>query len=255
MTMQMQISEQLLQFDLNKSQAEVYLALLELGQTTVIKLSQKTGIKRTTIYEVLAELEKKHLVAQTKKGTKRLFVAEEPENLERILEEKKAKLEKLMPILKSLTNTTGEKPVIRYYEGLEGIKDVYRDTLKYKGELVAYVTENIFANLGQEFADEYVEKRVKAQITGRVIGPNTQEIIEYKKTDQKNLKETRIVDKEKFPFSIEMNIYGNKVAFMSFSEQLGLIIESNEIAKNMKFLFELAWLGVEEKKEKEEGYW
>lgn len=249
----MQISEQLLQFDLNKSQAEVYLALLELGQTTVIKLSKKTGIKRTTIYEVLAELEKKHLVAQTKKGTKRLFIAEEPENLERILEEKKTKLEKLMPILKSLTNTTGEKPVIRYYEGLEGIKDVYRDTLKYKGELVAYVTENIFTNLGQDFADEYVEKRVKAQITGRVIGPNTQEIIEYKKTDQKNLKETRIVDKEKFPFSIEMNIYGNKVAFMSFSEQLGLIIESNEIAKNMKFLFELAWLGTETKKE--EDYW
>lgn len=248
----MQISEQLLQFDLNKSQAEVYLALLELGQTTVIEISRKTNIKRTTIYEVLAELEKKHLVAQTKKGPKRLFIAEEPENIERILEEKKTKLEKLMPILKSLTNTTGEKPVIRYYEGIEGIKDVYRDTLKYKGELVAYVTENIFTNLGQDFADEYVEKRVKAQITGRVIGPNTQEIIEYKKTDQKNLKETRIVDKEKFPFSIEMNIYGNKVAFMSFSEQLGLIIESNEIAKNMKFLFELAWLGVEEK---EEDYW
>ncbi|MFZ2985738.1 MAG: helix-turn-helix domain-containing protein [Candidatus Moraniibacteriota bacterium] len=258
MTTQMQISEQLLQFDLNKSQAEVYLALLELGQTTVIKLSQKTGIKRTTIYEVLAELEKKHLVAQTKKGSKRLFIAEEPENLERIMEEKKAKLEKLMPILKSLTNTTGEKPVIRYYEGPEGIKDVYRDTLKYKGELCAFVTENIIKKLGGEFAQEYKEKRKNAQISVRAIGPDTDEIIEYKKGDLKDLKETRLVFKEKFPFTIEMNIYANKLAFMSFSEQLGLIIESNEIAKNMKFLFELAWLGVEVKIEKEDDdldYW
>ena len=47
-----------------------------------------------------------------------------------------------------------------------------------------------------------------------------------------------------------MNIYGNKLAFMSFSESLGLIIESNEIAKNMRFLFELAWRGaINNKKE------
>jgi len=42
---------------------------------------------------------------------------------------------------------------------------------------------------------------------------------------------------------------------MSFSENLGLIVESNEIAKNMRFLFELAWLGASEGKLNEEEYW
>jgi len=162
-----------------------------------------------------------------------------------------------MPALKSLLNTSGTKPVIRYYEGPEGIKEVYRDTLKYKGELVAFVTENIIAKLGQDFADEYKAKRVKSEITVRVIGPDTPEIIEYKKTDQKDLKETRLVSKDEFPFTIEMNIYGNKLAFMSFTEGLGLIIESNEIARNMKFLFKLAWRGAGNtvEKKKEDDYW
>jgi HTH-type transcriptional regulator, sugar sensing transcriptional regulator len=256
----MNLSDQLTQFGLNEKQAIIYLALLELGASSAINLAKKTGILRTTVYDVLIELEKKGLLSQTKKGKKRLFLAEDPENLETILEEKKNKLQELMPALKSLLNTSGTKPIIpiiRYYEGAEGIKEVYRDTLKYKGELVAFVTENIINKLGQDFADEYKTRRVKSQITVRVIGPNTEEIKEYKKTDQKDLKETRLVSKEEFPFSIEMNIFGNKLAFMSFSESLGLIVESNEIAKNIKFLFELAWRGAEKEVEakKDAEYW
>lgn len=257
----MDLSAQITQFGLNPKQASVYLALLELGASTVIEVAKKTGILRTTVYDEILELEKKGLIAQTKKGKKRLFLAAEPENLKKILDEKKARLEELMPALKSLVNTAGVKPVIRYYEGTEGIKEVYRDTLKYKGELIGFVTENIINKLGQEFADEYKSKRVKSDIRVRVIGPDTEEIKEYKKSDQKDLKETRLVPKDQFPFSIEMNIYGNKLAFMSFSEQLGLIVESNEIADNMRHLFKLAWLGAEKsdteqkKKIEDETYW
>ena len=251
----MDISQQLTQFGLNEKQAGVYLALLELGASSVITLAKKTGILRTTVYDVLIELEKKSLVSQTRKGKKRLFLAADPSNLEKILDEKKEKLKELMPALKSLLNTAGTKPVIRYFEGPEGIKEVYRDTLKYEGQLDAFVTENIIAKLGADFADEYKNKRVKAKITVRAIGPDTEEIKEYKKTDQKDLKETRLVDKNVFPFSIEMNIYGNKLAFMSFQESLGLIVESNEIAKNMRFLFELAWRGTTSSKENADDYW
>lgn len=254
----MNLSDNLQQFGLNQKQAQVYLGLLELGTATVIEVAKKTGIKRTTVYDVLVELEKKGLIAQSKKGKRRIFLAQEPERLEKILEEKKSKLQELLPALKSLINTAGTKPVIRYFEGIEGIKEVYRDTLKYQGELVAFVTENIIAKLGQDFAYEYKEKRKKALITVRVIGPDSPEIVEYKKTDQHDLKETRLVPKDQFPFSIEMNLYGNKVAFMSFNEQLGLIVESNEIANNVKFLFELAWKGAlqtQKTKNQDENYW
>ncbi len=239
----MQLNETLAQFGLINKEDDVYLACLELGQAGVSEIAIKANIKRTTTYDVLANLIKKGLIGQTIKGKKRLFYAEKPEKLNKLLEEKQNNLAEIMPILKSLHNTAGVKPKIRYYEGKEGLKEVYRDTLNYKGELLAFVTENIIKKLGQDFADEYIKKRKKAQITVKVIAPDLEELINYKKQDKKYIKETRLVPANKFPFTIEMNIYGNKLAFMSFAEEMGLIVESNEIADNMRSLFKLAWLG------------
>ncbi len=241
------LSQTLAEFGLENKEDEVYLACLELGAAPVAKIAKKAGIKRTTAYDVLANLAKKGLVGQTQKGKKRLFYAEEPEKLKKLLVEKQKKLTEIMPILKSLYNTAGNKPKIRYYEGRSGLREVYQDTLTYRGELLAFVTENVINKLGAQFAQEYIKKRTAARIKVRVIGPDTEEIIAYKKEDKKYLKETRLVPKEKFPFTIEMNIYGNKLAFMSFKEEMGIIIESNEIAANMRLLFELAWQGAKVK--------
>lgn len=239
----MKIEDVLKQFDLSDKEIKVYLSCLELGQTGVTNLARKAGIKRSTVYDILAELGQRGLIGITQKGKKRRFYAEEPEKLFRLLDDKRAKLEAVMPELKSFYNTAGNKPRIRYYEGVEGLKQVYRDTLGYEGFLHAFVTENIIKHLGQDFADEYKAKRKKAKIFVKVIGPDTEEIKDYKDNDEEDLQATRLVPRKEFPFSIEMNIYGNKIAFMSFKEKIGIIIESNEISSNMNLLFNLAWKG------------
>lgn len=241
----MNLNETLGQFGLSDKESEIYLACLELGTSGVNEITIKANVKRTTVYDILTSLQQKSLVGQTQKGKKRLFYAEEPEKLGKLLEEKQNKLTEILPILKSFYNTAGSKPKIRYYEGKDGLKQVYRDTLTFNGELVAFVTENIIKYLGDDFADEYINRRTKAKITVRVIAPDTDEMKEYKNGDQKFLKETQLVPHDKFPFTIEMNIYGNKIAFMSFRESMGIIIESNEIAHNMRLLFELAWAGTQ----------
>jgi hypothetical protein len=49
------------------------------------------------------------------------------------------------------------------------------------------------------------------------------------------------VPREEYNFSPEINIYDNKLVFMSLKERFGLIIESEEIATAMKKIFELSW--------------
>ncbi len=239
----MKIEEVLKQFNLSDKEIKVYLSCLELGQTSVTNLAKKAGIKRPTVYDILTELTRRGLVGQTQKGKKRLFYAEEPERLNKLLDEKKAQLEEVMPLLKSFYNTAGEKPKIRYYEGIDGLKEVYRDTLNYTGNLYAFVSDNILAYLGKDFANEYKLKRTNNKIFARVIGPDTDKIKKYKLSDEADLKVTRLVKKEKYPFTSEMDVYGNKVAFISFKEKMGVIIESNEIANNMRLVFNLAWRG------------
>jgi len=81
----------------------------------------------------------------------------------------------------------------------------------------------------------------------RAVTPNTKEGIEYQKNDKEQIRETRLVPLEKFPFNIEKNIVGNKVAFFSTHEGklIITIIENKEIADAERAIFELAWFQAE----------
>ena len=53
------IEQQVLEnLGLSEKEAEIYLALLELGTGTVVEVAKKSGVKRPTAYLVLDELKK-----------------------------------------------------------------------------------------------------------------------------------------------------------------------------------------------------
>ncbi|EFK95675.1 transcriptional regulator, TrmB [sediment metagenome] len=237
----MDINNFLHQFGLSNKESDVYLACLELGSTTVNEISIKANIKRTTTYDVLASLIKQGLIIQTQKAKKRLFYAESPERLKKLLEEKLDKLNQVMPLLKSFCNTIQGKPKIMFYEGRDGLKKVYEDALNYPPEMLAIVTENVLTHLDKDFCDDYIKRRTRLNIRVRAIASENKEMSRYKSEDEKYIKQTKLVAADKFLFTIEMMIYGNKVAFISFKEKLGIIIESEDINNNMRAFFGLAW--------------
>lgn len=239
----MEIKHFLAQFDLIGKKADVYLAILELGSGTVIEIAKKSEVKRTTVYDILLDLEKTGLIYQTTKESKRLFVAEDPEKLKKKLEEKERILDEMLPQLRSFYNIKGIKPKIKFYEGKEGLRQVYSDTLNYGGEILAFASEDVVKVLGMDWANDYLAKRVKRGIRARIILPKT-EIIErdFNPLDQKQLRSSKLVSAKKYPLSIEINIYGHqKVALMSSREEMGIIIEGKEIYNTLKLIFELLW--------------
>jgi sugar-specific transcriptional regulator TrmB len=119
---------------LNQKEASVYLALLELGQTSISRIAQKSGVKRTSVYDVLKSLKTKGLVGRTISKGKTYYFAEDPGVLKEALEEKFTTLEKVMPQLLSITNFLDQKPKIRFYEGKGGIRDIYEETLELKND-------------------------------------------------------------------------------------------------------------------------
>ena len=238
----MEIKHILEQLGLKDKKADVYLAALELGSATVIEISKKAGIKRTTCYDILMDLIKMGLVSETSKGKKRLFIGEDPEKILGDLENKEKLLSGILPQLKAVYNIKGVKPKIRFYEGKEGLRDVYADTLKYSGEIAAFASEDVVRTLGREWADDYLKKRVKKNIRVRVILPKTEYVSKIVGEDRESLRTSKLIDPQKYPFSIEINIYGHKkVALMSSREETGIIIEGDEVYKTMKLIFELLW--------------
>ena len=228
----------------DQKEAQVYLALLELGQTTVSRIAQKSGIKRTTIYLSLENLMKKGLITTFKVGNKALYYAEDPRSLERLAEEQKDRISKMMPQLLAFTNLIDKKPKIRYFEGTEGIKDAYRDTLNYRDqETLAWASQEAVKYFDSDWlTNVYLPKRVEKKIWQRTIAPDNPEIRNFTDKDQIHLRQTRFIPKDQMPLEVEINLYGKQnIAVMSFEEKIGLIIESKKIYNTLKSIFEMNW--------------
>jgi sugar-specific transcriptional regulator TrmB len=229
---------------LNEKETKIYLALLELGGASIQQLAAKSGVKRTTVYDILASLKEKGLINEITKNKKSVFSAEDPRKLENILEEKRDTLKRILPEILAIANLLDKKPKIKFYEGIEGIKNVYRDTLNYPDqELLAWVSEEAIAGFDLKFLDEYyLPKRLEKKIWVRAIASNKEHMRQYQGLDEKALRRTKLVSSEQFPMEVEINLYGkNKIGLMSFGEKIGLIIESQKIYATLKSIFEMNW--------------
>lgn len=236
------LQKDLQKLGLNDKEAKTYLALLELGESNIQKISKKSGIKRTTVYDVIESLRGRGLLGLTIKNKKIIYFAESPKKLEDNLNNQKAALQNILPELLSVFNLIEKKPKIRFYEN-EDIKEVYENILNYPDqEVLAWMAEEAHYVLGREFIDLYISKRIDKKIWARVIAPDNQEMIEQKMADEKSLRKTKLVSSEKFPFDAEINLYGqNKIGIVSFQEKIALIIESKKIFITLKSLFEMGW--------------
>lgn len=237
------MKETLEQLGITGKKADVYLATLELGSATTIEIAKKSGIKRTTCYDILLDLKKDGIVTESRKKNKRLFVGIDPEKILKKLKEKEKKFMDILPELKSIYNIKKGKPKISFYEGIQGLADVSNDTLNYKGPILAFAGKEIFKVMGQTWTENYWKQRRLRNIHVKAIVPKTDIIIrEVVKNNIRDLRTTKLVDVDKYPFSIEIDIYGNqKVAFISYNEEVAVIIEAKEIYNTMRSIFELLW--------------
>ena len=232
-------------FGLDTKEEKCYLALLELGEANLGELARKAGIKRTTAYDVVESLHGKGLVGLSKKKKRTVYFAEDPRVLGQQIDEQRQKLDAMLPELLSFANNLTKKPKISYYEGTEGIKQVYKDTLRFPDqELLAWVAEEALKYFDAEFlSGYYLPKRLEKKIWVRAIAPDEPEMREYAGLDEKSLRRTRLVPKDTFPFDVEINLYGKRfIAIMSFEEGFGMIIESEKLFRTMKSMFEMGWI-------------
>lgn len=234
----------------------VYLALLQLGKGTVTQIARKAGINRPSGYHVLTSLEAKGVIKVSGKEPKQEYIAQSPDYIEKLLTQKKEDYEvyiqeakKIIPELASMHNKDN-RPKILFYEGREGLEKVYEDTLTSKEEILAYASVDDVHKTLPHYFPLYYKRRAKKGISIRAIFPESPEAKELQKFDTQEKRQSILVPKDTYSFHPEINIYNDKVMIASWREQLGIIIESAEIADAMKKVFELAWIGAQTLKDK-----
>ena len=226
--------------------ARLYLALLEAGEVTVTELAKKSKLKRTTVYNIMPELQQDGLVKTTRRLKKKFYYIDDVRSLERVAEEKMSSIRNLLPELKVYHNILSIKPKITLYEGEGGMKQLYQDILNTTNsgdEILTYIgLKNFDELIPEEVLKEYVSQRIKKKIVNKVIATHGLIAEQWKVNDRKELRETRINNSDKDLLSGDMKIFGHKTAFLSYKENFfGVVIESVEISKLNKSLFNVAW--------------
>lgn len=241
---------QLEQFGLSKEEAQVYITVLELGGSFASTIARKSNTPRVNCYYILDTLKNRGLITSNLKGNVKFFVAEPPQVFVNQIEEKFDKAKSLLPELISLTNTSAFKPIIRSYEGIDGIKTIFEQTLEAKSEVLGYTNLEALGNLLPDYLPGYLQKLVKKEIKVRLLTPSTMEarnFVEnfYPKKYPEELVEILFVNPNEFAFENQISIYDNFVAIMSLNpdELTGVLMESAVYARTQKAIFDLSWLG------------
>lgn len=212
---------------------KIYVALLKTHRATVAELSRITGLYRPVIYKTLPELIDKHLVSKVSVGKRSMYIAENPNVLQGLVDDLKAELEETIPELTQLYEGSQHKPIVRFVEGRKAIQKIYEDMARKskKGD-VYYRYESVrnYKNNVRYYPSLYWKKA-----TGPTSTLERYLITNEDAAKNRSLRLNRHIkfipsSYDPFDYNITQLIYKDVVAFIDFDTETATIIENKRFA-------------------------
>jgi len=122
----------------SKNEAKAYLALLELGSATAGQVAEKSKVHRTNIYDALERMLERGVVSYTMVANVKYFQATPPQNLFRLLEEKREQLKNVLPELLLKIQLSEKKSEAHIFEGVRAFVDIITNFLSYNDPILVY---------------------------------------------------------------------------------------------------------------------
>lgn len=225
------------------AQAEtIYQTLLKSGPETLAGLAKTTGLYRPLLYRQLPLLVGKNLISESKLGKRTMYTAENPSNLQAALDELQTELQERLPVLQHQFEHAGKKPVIRYFQGRDGIAYVFDYMVSHtkKGEtLYRYESSVDYTKHKKYYPKSYWRRAAgptwdmqKFVITNETTHNRRRNRIErYSKAIPKNY--------DAFEYNITQIIYGDHVAFIDYETETASLIENPKFAKFQRQIYKL----------------
>lgn len=238
------MKEELRNFGLTENETKVYLALVELGDSTTTPIRNKTGLHNSRVYEALSALLEKGMVSYYIKNNVKHFKAQDPGVMFDILDEKKEKLKKIIPEIEILKQKKESPYNVSIYEGYKAVKQLYDNMLfklSSKDEILVLGAQPETTHfLGQTFFKAYTQKRVNKNINLKIIFNNdaaktAKAYNKFKHTLAKVLPKGTIAP-------AAMDIYPDKVSILLLKEKpIVFHIDCKEVAESYQAYFDFLW--------------
>ena len=228
---------------LTNAEIKVYIALLELGNSTAGPILKKTNLQNSVVHRALHSLTEKALIGSIFKGKRRIYQATDPKNFYNFIENKKQRFEQILTELEKKRDSAKTKQEAVVFEGKKGINEIYRTILESGGK--EYNTFGggkrvTFDIMGETWWKNFHIKRIAKKIPSRQIFDET--IRDFgKELNKLPITEIKFLSQE-FEQLTETIICGEYVAIAIFTENpYGLLIKDKTVVEGYKKQFELMW--------------
>lgn len=248
----MSLESNLEHLGLRESEITAYLAVLDLGETPLMPVADRTGQPHTSLVYTLERLQEQGLIDIAKRKSRKVYVPKPPRTVVTLLNKKKAELEEQigtledsLPDLTRRYSHTTFLPTVRYFRGQAEIRQAYNQILETFVDEIWYVSEirKIEEVLGKQHVKAFVKQRINLQIKSKAVWVRSEAVLDepsYLATPA-NRRTVRYAP-EGFHAPAHTIIYGDNVMVITTTrENVATVITSRDYAKTMRSWFRELW--------------
>jgi hypothetical protein len=237
--------------------ADIYLALHANGPQTISELSRNSRVERTRIYRLIDQLLASNLIEVETHYKRGIIKAAPITNLNILISEKEQELKSLQDGLGLIEQVLGRNslssPVTRvqFYQGHEGIRQMFWNELRAKAEIVGYVYRIVDEPNGRKFMERFWEEFHERKLHMRLISgdafatswEDANNTFGQGYSQRVDSIDYHYISPDIFPITHLCEIYDDVVMYCNWkdNELFGIEIYNQQIADAQRAMFEILW--------------
>jgi DNA-binding MarR family transcriptional regulator len=235
--------------------ADLYCALQNYGPQTISELARHSGIERIRIYRMLDEIRGSGLIEIDTAYKRNILRAAPVSNLEILLTKREQDLRDMQrdyaSLRASLETQTDRSAAasVRFYEGLDGIKQMLWNQTKGTGERLAILHDNIQHKANAAFFERWVRECNKRGLRSRgIVGDHfihtQQRWYATHANERLTHWQARYVPENVFSIPFTVVVYDDVVIYYDWQnndQMFGIEVRNAATAQMQRQLFELLW--------------
>lgn len=237
-----------------RNEANVYLAALKNGTSSIQQLAASTGLNRITVHSIAEKFEALRLFTRSYEGKRRRVSAVAPERLAILLREeeeglhaKHRALASLLPSLDDFFLRTQRGLQVSLFQGEKGYEQMCEDILTSKTETLEYANiDALNAVIGPYIAADYLPKKFALKLKTKFLyidSPGARNYIQTRYLDDpaSSPMEAKFVSSKEFPMDSFFVIYDDKLAIFTPATMDGVVVRDKAVTAAMRPFFTFVW--------------
>ena len=237
-----EIKAALLFVGLNEVEIGIYMALLRGGKSTVSEIARGANLKRPTVYQYIDSLAAQDIIRKTVSGKRIMYYPEDPQQIMRMAKRAERKIAEVMPQLRELYAGSSIRPVVRFYEGKEPLRALYREVTKTSHTVWSvFAAERYFSVFSEKDGLEFLANIKSEGGSMRDLVLNTPDGIRYVKEGWgQPVAKSKLLPSQ-FSFAVDIVVAGDKLVFVSFNDMSAVLIENSAMADLQRQFLKFVW--------------